>query len=339
MIVGPSVAVCGPGSRRVGVTVYGAGVEPAPSITYAGSPFSWTQGTSIGNNDPTNVGGTITSYAVQSGTLPTGVSLDTSTGRISGTPTTAGTSPVTIRATGPGGTDDAEITFTVASSLLTSLIAYWKLDEASGTREDSHTNDLDLTDNNTVTQATGKVDNAGQFTAANTEYLSHTDDALLRTGDIDFTFAGWVYFDSLVAARGILSKARPQNAGGEYEVFFNTGSSAISWWVRKADNSALVTLDSSGTVFSTATWYWVEVYHDAASNVIGIRINNGTAAETAITGGVFSGTNAFHLGALNGAFTMSGRLDEWGFWKRRLTSDERAALYNSGNGKTYPFSL
>lgn len=52
------------------------------------------------------------------------------------------------------------------SPLLTSLIAHWKLDEASGTRNDSHgTNHL--TDNNTVTTATAKLGtNAAQFTAA-----------------------------------------------------------------------------------------------------------------------------------------------------------------------------
>ena len=41
---------------------------------------------------------------------------------------------------------------------------------------------------------------AGQFTAANSEYLSHAHNSDLSTGDIDFTFAVWVYADSLLAA-------------------------------------------------------------------------------------------------------------------------------------------
>jgi hypothetical protein len=56
----------------------------------------------------------VTSYAVQSGTLPTGISLNTSTGAITGTPTALKTAAnVTIRATGPGGTSDAIINIAV----------------------------------------------------------------------------------------------------------------------------------------------------------------------------------------------------------------------------------
>ena len=82
--------------------------------------------------------------------------------------------------------------FTVDSgcTLTTSLIAHWNLDEASGTRVDAKGGN-DLTDNNTVTQATGIVSNAGQFTAANSEYLSIADNAALSTGDIDFTIPLW----------------------------------------------------------------------------------------------------------------------------------------------------
>ena len=39
-----------------------------------------------------------------------------------------------------------------ASTLTNGLVAYWPLNEASGTRSDSHSNSLDLTDNNTVGQ-------------------------------------------------------------------------------------------------------------------------------------------------------------------------------------------
>jgi hypothetical protein len=44
-----------------------------------------------------------TSYSVFSGALPTGLSLNTSTGAITGTPTAQGTFTFVIRATGGGG--------------------------------------------------------------------------------------------------------------------------------------------------------------------------------------------------------------------------------------------
>lgn len=44
------------------------------------------------------------------------------------------------------------------ANLLSSLICWWDLDETSGTRADSHFNGLTLTDNNTVTGATGIIE-------------------------------------------------------------------------------------------------------------------------------------------------------------------------------------
>lgn len=85
-------------------------------------------------------------------------------------------------------------------TLLDGLVSYWKLEEANGARVDSVVaSGNDLTDNNTVTQAVGVLGNAAQFTAANSESLSHADNASLGTGDIDFTVASWVYFDSLTS--------------------------------------------------------------------------------------------------------------------------------------------
>lgn len=86
----------------------------APTISYAGSPFSLTRNSAMSNADPTT-SGQVTSYAVVSGTLPPGVTLNASTGRLSGTPTVAqNAASVTIRATGPGGSGTATVSFTVA---------------------------------------------------------------------------------------------------------------------------------------------------------------------------------------------------------------------------------
>ena len=53
-------------------------------------------------------------YSVQSGTLPTGITLNTSTGVLSGTATaTASATPIVIRATNAGGFADTN-TFTIA---------------------------------------------------------------------------------------------------------------------------------------------------------------------------------------------------------------------------------
>ncbi len=56
-----------------------------------------------------------TSYAISSGTLPAGLSLDTTTGAITGTPTAAGTPTVDVTATNGAGTSaTATLSFTIA---------------------------------------------------------------------------------------------------------------------------------------------------------------------------------------------------------------------------------
>ena len=96
-----------------------AAIDPGrPTISYAGNPFSWQQGVAAGNNDPTAGGGTLASYALVGGSLPTGVTLNTATGRISGTPDATGTEDQSgvalICAYGPGGTSTATVVWTVA---------------------------------------------------------------------------------------------------------------------------------------------------------------------------------------------------------------------------------
>lgn len=89
-----------------------------PTISYAGSPFAWMVGVDVGTVNPTNTGGASTTWALVGTTLPTGVSLNATTGVITGTPTAddGSASPV-IRATNAGGTDDATLSVAVFTPL------------------------------------------------------------------------------------------------------------------------------------------------------------------------------------------------------------------------------
>src|SRR3989344_2206233 len=95
------------------------------------------------------------------------------------------------------------------------LVGWWGLDEENGTRNDLVGNNH-LADNNTVTQGTGRVGSAAQFTKANGEYLSISDNADLSMGDIDFTICGWMYLDSVGAGVNRIMVAK-WGAGGNYE--------------------------------------------------------------------------------------------------------------------------
>ena len=57
-----------------------------PSISYSGTPFTLTKDTTMSPAAPTNTGGTVVSWSVTPG-LPAGLTLSTTTGVITGTPT------------------------------------------------------------------------------------------------------------------------------------------------------------------------------------------------------------------------------------------------------------
>jgi|GEM_PF-5133930 len=85
----------------------------APSL--ANQTFTGTVGTAF-SEIPSNSGGAATLWAVSSGTLPTGLSLNTSTGIISGTPAAAGSSSVNITATNSTGSSVATYIFDISAA-------------------------------------------------------------------------------------------------------------------------------------------------------------------------------------------------------------------------------
>jgi chitodextrinase len=98
-------------SSSASATTQASSTTP-PSITSAASATG-TAGHAFSyqitaTNTPTSYGAT---------GLPAGISVNTATGLISGTPTAAGTSPVTLSASNSGGTGTAPLTITISPSI------------------------------------------------------------------------------------------------------------------------------------------------------------------------------------------------------------------------------
>lgn len=82
-------------------------------LTYLTNSAVYTVGTAIANNTPSNSGGAVTSYSVAPA-LPTGLSLNTTTGVISGTPSSvAVTATYTVTASNASGETTVTLSITV----------------------------------------------------------------------------------------------------------------------------------------------------------------------------------------------------------------------------------
>lgn len=216
--------------------------------------------------------------------------------------------------------------------LLTNLISAWELDEASGTRLDSHgTNHL--TEHNTVGSTTGIVyGTVADFEQENLEYLSHVSNSDLQSGDIDFTFELWVRLESFNDQSLI---AKDTDTGREYTLDC-LANGMFRFYLLGGGGNPEVSWSSNA---STDVWYHVIGWHDATNNQIGIVVNNATPVTVNTSGVAPSITNTeFNIGSRrypsfeNYADASIGPVR---FWKRVLTPSERTELYNGGVGRTY----
>lgn len=215
-----------------------------------------------------------------------------------------------------------------------SLIGYWALDESSGTRLDSHGSN-DLTDNNTVGSATGKVSNAASFTVASSEYLNHASNSDLQVGDFDWTVGAWVNLNSGGTLRTLVGKY-PGTGNREYLLWWYHVDGYFKWTVIDGTGTSVEVSSSNFGVASAGVWYLVIADHDATNGRISISVNAGAPNTTSIASGPVPGTGDFNVGKGEGGVGYAdGLIDEVFFYKRLLTQSEKGGFYNGGTGITY----
>lgn len=218
-------------------------------------------------------------------------------------------------------------------SLYSSLVAFWKLDEASGNRTDSVGANT-LTDTNTVGNATGLVyGTAASFVAASSEYLTINDNTALSTGDVDFWVAAWFYLSAPLATSHILAAKNATSSNREFRLGFNSGDPLWLVMNNGGTNAQVV----RGSSLSATGWHFMLGWHDSVNNVIGLQTDAETPVTTAYSGGSANSTAPFRLGMLQetGSLYWNSRMGPVMMGKGYVPSaDDRSFLYNSGSGRT-----
>lgn len=214
-----------------------------------------------------------------------------------------------------------------AAPLLTDLVAYWNLDEASGNRADSGPNGYTLTDVNTVGSRTGEggAGTAADFVAANTEYLTVTGNSDLR-GAIGqaWSMFFWFIVDDLTAQRELIATLASGGVSG-YDVFASSGQMRF-----RARADAFTQLIMPGV--STGAWTAIYVAYNGSDTLTASQ-NDGTPITQAISGDFVPGSESFQLGANRGTLTHEGGLQCVGRWNRELTAAE--ITYLAGDARLY----
>jgi hypothetical protein len=224
-----------------------------------------------------------------------------------------------------------------AASLLNSLKAWWKLSD----ERDAYGNN-DLTNSNGVTFTTGKLGNASSHIRSSMQSLTISDNAEIGTGDYDWTFAGWIYFDNKANAKTLIGKRDNSTSGTqEWALVYDSSIDRLVFNIWNSGTTINQCFANNFGSPSTGTWYFVRFWHDNTNNQIGIRVNEGTANTQTLTVTPWDGTAVLKCGCqiVPSTTCHDGRLDEWAKWNRLLTDSEGAYLYNSGTGRTFTGGL
>lgn len=214
------------------------------------------------------------------------------------------------------------------SSIKTNLMAWWTLDQTSGTRTDSHGSyHLNLPYGTTSYRA-GKHGNAFDTTNAGFYAIDTAGSAAFNFGHGDFSLAGWFYLDTFQLNRALLSKIGAQG----WMLYFDAPvSNRLSFWISGSPLAAH-TWDAG----DTGRWVFVKAYHDGVNDEVGLALDDADFTTEAYSGGTGSTNNYFLMGAYNNiGGQIDGALDEWGIWNRVLTPAEWVGLYNAGAGVAY----
>jgi hypothetical protein len=228
----------------------------------------------------------------------------------------AGTYTATATVTdGKGGSVTSSVSVVVSTSLNSGLVAYWKLDDGSGTSAlDSSGNGNTGTLVNGPIWGTGKVGGSLQFDGVNDHVDANVNN---NVGTGDFTWTTWTYPRRLTNLwEGLM--ANGEYSPALYSKLYTAGQWGIYWGGDKP----------SGNTLTTGRWYHLAVIRQGGVIKFyqdGVQTSQTYAVSTSMAKGVMHlGTSGVAAGARYG----QADLDDVRFYNRALNASEIAALAN-----------
>ncbi|CBA17910.1 putative cell surface protein [Acaryochloris phage A-HIS2] len=196
---------------------------------------------------------------------------------------------------------------------------------------DSSANGENLTQNGSVTFASGAVGNAAVFTGSSSNYLSAASSANNSLGDADWTLGLAFRADTLTASVEAIVSKDLAFSDREYGLVTLGGTDALSFYigdgVTTTENLAL------GTI-STGTTYFVLIAHEQATNTIRGYVNGALAGTLNYSLTPGSSSSPFEIGARSGDFqSFDGWVDQVFILKETLGLQEAQIQFNGGNGQ------
>ena len=234
---------------------------------------------------------------------------------------------------------------TAGTNLLSGLIAYWKLEEASGTRYDSH-GSYDLTENVGIDDGVGVKGNCAVSNSTYNDGRSLT----ISPSPYDSVGASWSlsFWMSTNDSNDDTFHMFP-NAWGNcvlFEILTIDGNKVFQGRLWKDNESGETSTDISKSEVYDGGFVHVAITHDLSTKTVRVyydgieeRVVTYTTSLNPVNGTESADANtilSMFAGDTDGTnYAGPGKLDEVGIWERAITAAEVSALYNNGSGITY----
>jgi len=219
--------------------------------------------------------------------------------------------------------------FEWTSYLVTNLVAYYKLDEASGTTADNAegTSAYDGTNTGATVNVDGKIGKCYDFEAGDSD--DRVEFGTLTFDPDNMSVSMWIKPESVSALQFFNSH------------WLDTGNQRGWMMGIHSDNKLRLQVSQTGTdfdkvyysasaQFSAGNWYHVVMTYNGTT--LKGYVNNSLVIDQSYSSGIHQSTGKVRLSSydgLSGFFEFDGLIDEVRYWSRALTSDEVENLYNN----------
>lgn len=219
------------------------------------------------------------------------------------------------------------------SSLLTDLLAFWKLNESSGSALDELSTYTGTLRNAPTQGSTGNFDTCYTFAAASAQRVTFSS-LPAAIGSSDFSISAWVYVTTAGAGTwGVLGN------WDDPPYFYITFLNGTSIRARFNFASTNIDIDYTGG-YSINTWYNIILTSDR-DGLAKLYLNGsqvGSSLDISSGSGVnIDNTTEFCIGSIGrwiSGYYFDGRIDEVAIWTKVLSTSEITTLQTD----TYPFS-
>lgn len=205
-------------------------------------------------------------------------------------------------------------------------IAYWKFDESSGDAADATGNGKTLTNQNNTPFVAGKLGNGADFERDSSHYFIRANDEFDNPSG---TVSCWIKYESNPSVLSIMSTS------------INSGVQGFDFRVKEGNflhgsfGAGPISVIGD-TSLSEGTFYLTTFTWDTSRKEMFLNGESDGSDENDAT--ITSGHVSLKIGTRADLIeNFDGIIDECGIWDTVLTNEQIESLYNSGNGRTYPF--